>query len=49
VRMRIRSFKTKRRCHNDNWRLPNKRLERWGLLSLQQCRPTLRFSYRRSG
>ena len=44
LRMRIRSFKLKRRCKNDNWRLPNRKLERWGMLLLQQCRPTLRFS-----
>ena len=39
VRMRIRSFKTKRRCRNDNIRLPNKRLAKWGLLSLNATRP----------
>ena len=39
VRMRIRSFKTKRRCRNDNIRLPNKRLAKWGLLSLNTVRP----------
>ena len=30
VRMRMRGFKYKRRCYHDNWRLPNKRLKRWG-------------------
>jgi group II intron reverse transcriptase/maturase len=49
VRMRIRSFKSKRRCRNDNWRLPNQRLAKWGLLSLNQCRPRLRLSYYESG
>jgi RNA-directed DNA polymerase len=45
IRMRVRSFRYKRRCRNDNWRLSNRRLERWGLLSLQQCRPKYRLSY----
>lgn len=45
ARMRIRSFKLKRKCHNDNWRLPNRRLEKWGMLSLRKCRPALRLSY----
>jgi group II intron reverse transcriptase/maturase len=40
IRMRLRGFKFKRRNHNDNWRLPNKKLERMGFLSLQKCRPT---------
>jgi len=48
IRMRMRSFKFKRRCNHDNWRLPNKRLKRWGLLSLQQCRPRLRLTYVRA-
>lgn len=39
VRMRIRAFKTKRRCRRDNARLPNKRLAKWGLLSLNASRP----------
>ena len=47
IRMRVRSFRYKRKCHHDNWRLPNKRLEKWGLLSLHQCRPALRLSYAR--
>jgi RNA-directed DNA polymerase len=47
IRMRLRAFRLKRKCHNDNWRLPNSRLERWGLLSLQICRPALRLSYAR--
>ena len=45
IRMRIRSFRTKRRCRNDNWRFRKRKLEKWGLLSLQQCRPTARLSY----
>jgi group II intron reverse transcriptase/maturase len=45
IRMRMRGFKYKRRCYHDNWRLPSKRLRRWGLLSLQECRPQLRLSY----
>ena len=45
IRMRLRAFKTKHRNANDNWRLPNRRLEKWGLLSLQECRPELRLSY----
>jgi group II intron reverse transcriptase/maturase len=44
IRMRIRSFRFQRRCMNDNWRLRNKKLENWGLLSLQQCRPSHRLS-----
>lgn len=48
IRMRMRGFKYKRRCYHDNWRLPSKRLIRWGLLSLQQCRPQLRLSYARA-
>jgi len=44
IRMRIRAFRFQRRCRNDNWRLPNKRLAKWGLLSLQTCRPSYRLS-----
>lgn len=44
VRMRIRAFRLKRKCHNDNWRLPNRRLAKWGLLSLLECRSLLRLS-----
>jgi len=46
IRMRIRSFKAERRCRNDNHRLSNRRLAKWGLLTLQQCRPRQRLSYR---
>ena len=45
IRMRLRAFKTKHRNANDNWRLPSRRLEKWGLLSLRECRPKLRLSY----
>ncbi|MBI2837246.1 MAG: hypothetical protein HYX75_02965, partial [Acidobacteria bacterium] len=45
IRMRIRAFRFKRRCRNDNWRLRSRRLANWGLLSLQECRPKLRISY----
>jgi group II intron reverse transcriptase/maturase len=45
IRMRMRAFRLKRKCHNDNWRLPNRRLRKWGLLSLLECRSKLRLSY----
>jgi len=45
IRMRLRAFKKKRRNTNDNWRIPSRRLKKWGLLSLQDCRPKLRLSY----
>ena len=48
VRMRIRAFKTKRRRRTDNRRIRNRRLAKWGLLSLQQCRPSERLSYMRA-
>lgn len=35
IRMRLRSFKFKRKCRNDNWRIKNKKLFKWGLISLQ--------------
>lgn len=44
IRMRIRAFRFQRRCKNDNWRLRNKRLANWGLLSLHECRPSYRLS-----
>ena len=43
IRMRIRSFRFKRKKRHDNHRLPNRRLRRWGLLSLRLCRPAKRF------
>lgn len=45
IRMRIRAFCFKRKCHHDNWRLPNRRLQKWGLLSLNTQRPKLRICY----
>ena len=45
IRMRIRSFRSKRRRRSDNHRFTNRRLAKWGLLSLQHCRPKLRLSY----
>jgi RNA-directed DNA polymerase len=45
IRMRLRAFRLKRRCCHDNWRIPDKRLRRWGYLSLLQCRPTVRLSF----
>jgi group II intron reverse transcriptase/maturase len=46
VRTRIRGFKMKRRNAGDRHRLPNKRLAKWGLLSLlDDCRPERRLSY----
>lgn len=45
IRMRIRAFRFKRKRHTDNWRLPNRRLRKWGLLSLTACRPEQRLSY----
>jgi hypothetical protein len=45
VRMRVRAFRLKRRCRNDNWRVPTRRLTKWGLLSLHVCRPGMRLSY----
>lgn len=49
IRSRLRGFKTKRRNRNDSWRIPNRRLEKWGLLSLQECRAELRLSFRLCG
>jgi group II intron reverse transcriptase/maturase len=48
IRMRMRSFRWKRRNHNDNWRITAEMLTEWGLLSLLDCRPELRLSYRRA-
>jgi len=45
IRMRVRSFRLKRRSRHDNHRIPNRRLDRWGLLSLAQCRPQLQLQY----
>ena len=48
LRMRVRSFRLKRRVRTANRRLPTKKLVKWGMLSLLDCRPKLRFSYTRS-
>jgi len=48
LRMRVRSFRLKRRARRANHRLPTKKLIKWGLLSLLDCRSQLRFSYIRS-
>ena len=48
IRMRLRAFRFRRKCHHDNWRLPNRRLEKWGLLSLLHCRSAPRLSYVRA-
>jgi group II intron reverse transcriptase/maturase len=45
IRMRMRSFRFKRRCRKDNHRLRNRRLGKWGLLSLLDSRPKFRLSY----
>ena len=48
LRMRIRSFRLKRRVRTANRRLPTRKLVKWGMLSLLDCRPRLRISYMRS-
>ena len=48
IRMRLRAFRFTRKCHHDNWRLPNRRLEKWGLLSPLHCRSAQRLSYVRA-
>lgn len=48
IRMRIRAFRYKRKCRNDNSRIPIRRLKKWGWLSLAQCRPELRLLYTRA-
>jgi group II intron reverse transcriptase/maturase len=48
IRVRIRSFRRKKISRNHNWQLPNRMLERWGLLSLTSCRPEKRISYMRT-
>jgi group II intron reverse transcriptase/maturase len=48
LRMRVRSFRLKRRVRTANHRLPNKKLAKWGMLSLLECRPRFRISYMRS-
>jgi len=48
IRMRVRAFKSRRKRRTDNRRIRNRRLAKWGLLSLQQCRPHERLSYTRA-
>ena len=48
LRMRVRSFRLKRRVRTANRRLPTRKLVKWGMLSLLDCRPRLRISYMRS-
>jgi len=43
IRMRVRSFRFKKKRRHDNHRLPKRRLRKWGLLSLRECRPARRF------
>lgn len=42
VRKRVRCMKKKRIWHTDNYRLPNKMLKRWGILSLVEIRHAAR-------
>jgi hypothetical protein len=48
IRMRTRCFRLKRKTRHANRQLPTRKLEKWGLLSLQRCRPGHRISYMRS-
>lgn len=48
IRMRLRCFRMKRKTRFANRRLPTRKLEKWGLLSLRDCRPKLRLAYMRS-
>lgn len=45
MRMRVRSFRFKRKCRRHNLKLSTGKLEQWGLLSLTLCRPVLRLSH----
>jgi group II intron reverse transcriptase/maturase len=39
IRMRLRAMKLRRKCHNDNWRIPNAKFAQLGLVSLESfCR-----------
>lgn len=39
IRMRLRAMKRRRKCHNDNWRIPNATFAQLGLVSLESfCR-----------
>jgi RNA-directed DNA polymerase len=48
IRMRTRCFRLKHKTRFANRRLPTRKLEKWGLLSLRDCRPKLRLAYMRS-
>jgi len=48
IRMRVRCFRLKHKTRLANRRLPSRMLQRWGLLSLLDCRPPPRFTYMRS-
>jgi group II intron reverse transcriptase/maturase len=39
IRMRVRAMMKRRRCYNDNWRIPNAKLAKLGLLSLESFLP----------
>jgi len=45
IRTRIRAFRLKRKSRLSHCKLTCARLAKWGLLSLQQCRPAQRLSY----
>ena len=47
IRMRTRCFRMKRKTRFANRRLLTRKLEKWGLLSLRDCRPKLRLAYMR--
>ena len=48
IRMRVRCFRLKHKTRFANRRLPSRRLRKWGLLSLLDCRPPHRIAYMRS-
>jgi group II intron reverse transcriptase/maturase len=48
IRMRLRSFREKRRTRTANGRILNRKLAKWGLLSLHSCRPAQRLTYMRA-
>lgn len=45
IRTRIRAFRLKRKTRLAHCKLTCRKLEKWGLLSLSQCRPAQRLSY----
>lgn len=48
IRMRVRCFRLKHKTRFANRRLSSRRLQKWGLLSLLDCRPQHRLTYMRS-